>query len=323
MPIFILEGDDLSNSKLILAKESNLECESHLEKWLENSPWALVQDELILWIDRQPSARDEEGTIYPDLLGVNAEGNLIVVEFKRGRTPRDVVAQLLEYAALADELSEEEIKEKAAAYFETRNEFKGKQFDDVFKDVFDLSDTEELPPLNRNLHLYIVAEHISPRITNVCRFLRTSQGMDINCIDVSKFETETGETLISMEAKVGDENVVSSKTQKHSVSQISRWSGDKGARDVVRDAVREITQDNTDVEFTCPEVTSIIHKTYPNFNRNTVSGQIAQDCVNKPKRLSNYPHAKHDFYWMVSPKIYRLYDPERDKIEDSADSIQD
>ena len=318
MPIF-----RLNDSELIIAQETDLELESHLEDWIENSPWALVQDELILWIDRQPSARDEEGTIYPDLLGVNAEGNLVVVEFKRGRTPRDVVAQLLEYAAFANELSEEEIKEKAAAYFETRNEFKGKQFDDVFKDVFDLSDTEELPPLNRNLHLYIVAEHISPRITNVCRFLRTSHGMDIKCINISKFETEAGEKLISMEAKVGNENVDSSKTQKHRVSQSSRWSGDKGASDVVQDAVREITQDNTDVEFTCPEVTSIIHKTYPNFNRNTVSGQIAQECVNNPGRHRNWPHAKHDYYWKVSRGKYRLYDPEKDKIEDSADAIQD
>jgi hypothetical protein len=32
-----------------------------------------------------------------DLLGNNAEGNLTIVEFKRDRTPRDIVAQALGY----------------------------------------------------------------------------------------------------------------------------------------------------------------------------------------------------------------------------------
>ena len=69
MPIFRLEDDTL-----FIAQETNLELESHLEDWLENSPVALIQDELILWIGRQTSAADEAGTIFPDLLGVDAEG---------------------------------------------------------------------------------------------------------------------------------------------------------------------------------------------------------------------------------------------------------
>ena len=113
MPIFRLEED-----KLIIAQETNVELEEHLEIWLENSPWAVIQDELVLWIDRQPSAQDEEGTIFPDLLGVDSEGNLVIVEFKRGKTPRSVVAQLLEYAAWANGLSAEQIHEIADAYFE-------------------------------------------------------------------------------------------------------------------------------------------------------------------------------------------------------------
>ena len=39
-----------------------------------------------------------------DLLGVDREGNVVVVELKRDRTPRDVVAQALEYAAFAAKL---------------------------------------------------------------------------------------------------------------------------------------------------------------------------------------------------------------------------
>lgn len=127
MPIFRLEGDDISNSRLVIAQETNLELESHLEDWLENSPWALAQ-EPILWIGRQTSASVENSTIFPDLLGLDANGNLVIAELKRDKAPREVVTQLLEYAAWANELLEEQIQEITIDYFEKRNKLKGLDF---------------------------------------------------------------------------------------------------------------------------------------------------------------------------------------------------
>ena len=312
MPIFRLEGDDISNAELVIAQETDLELESHLEDWLENSPWALIQDELILWIDRQPSARDEEGTVFPDLLGVDAKGNLVIVELKRDQAPREVVAQLLEYAAWANELSDKQIQQIAEDYFETRDEFKGKQFHDIFKDAFEVADTDEVPALNRNLRLYIVAGDIPARVARVCRYLRTSQGMDINCIDVSTFETEAGERLVSMEAKVGDEDVVVSKTQKQRTLQALRWSGDKPVKQVVWEAVQTLMQGDKE-SFAPKEVTTLIIEKYPNFNSSTVNCQIISDCVNHTSR--HHYSGGSDRYWWVSKGKYRLYDPEKDKME--------
>ena len=108
MAIFRLNVEDgnLHNAELVIAKETDIELESHLESWLENSPWALVEGEPIFWIGRQTSANVEESTIFPDLLGLDSEGNLVIVELKRGKAPRDVVAQLLEYAEWAEKLAE-------------------------------------------------------------------------------------------------------------------------------------------------------------------------------------------------------------------------
>ncbi|MDD9973577.1 MAG: hypothetical protein OXU27_06195 [Candidatus Poribacteria bacterium] len=308
MPIFRLESDEL-----IIAQETDLELETHLETWLENSPQALAQ-EFFLWIGRQPSAADEEGVIFPDLLGVDSEGNLIIVELKRERAPRDVMAQLLEYAVWASELSEAQIHQIAETYFATRDEFKGKVFHDTFRDKFDIPEIDELPVLNRGLRLFIVAEEVPTRVARVCRFLRTSHGMDITCIDVSTFQTEAGEKLISMETKVGDEDVITSKAQKQSNSQTSRWSGDKPIKQVVWEGVEDFIDGDVGIEFTIAEVKKVILKKYPDFKPRNVGAEIAADCVNHSSR-HHYPGGI-DRYWQIERGRYRLYDPEKDKIEE-------
>ena len=315
MPLFKLEksdGDDMSKGKLVIAQETNLELEKHLEDWLENSPNALVENESILWIGRQTSAKDEDGTIYSDLFGVDFQGNLVIVELKKGRTPRDIIAQMLDYAAWTVGLSESQVREIAEVYFETRGVFEGKTFDDAFREVFDIPETDKLPRLNEGLRLFIVAEEIPPRVARVCRFLRTSHGMDISCIDVSTFETESGEVLVSTETAVGDEDFAAPKAQQQHTAPPTKWSDDKPVRQVVWDAVQELTQGKTDIEFTVKDITAIILKEDPNFKEKTVNWRITEGCVNGPYHHSS---TRYDRYWRVGRGKYRLYDPERDKME--------
>lgn len=312
MSLFRLEGDG-ADARLVIARETDIELESQLENWLENSPWALGQDELILWINRQTSASGDDGTIRPDLLGVDYEGNLVIAELKRGRTPREVIAQLLEYAAWADKLPEEKVEQIAENYFQTRAEFEGRNFHDVFNDTFD---TDEVPPLNRRLRLFVVAERIPSRILAVCKFLRDSHGMDINCIVVAAFQTESADVLVTTEAKVGGENFVVSKTLRQNPSQIlqpeegsncpvptsDRWSGEKTVKEVVLEAAQELTGKNTSTEFTTPEIVTLIRREHPNFKRPTVSAQLSMGVSNK-------------YYARVEHGKYRLYDPDRDEAQ--------
>lgn len=178
--------------KLIAERDGNtepFECEGDLEDWLENNPRALIPGENILWIGRQVPFIIGGSTIYPDLLGIDVAGNLIIVELKKDQVPREVMAQILEYAAYANELSEKQIREIAQTYFDTRPEFTGKTFPDVFISEFDLPDKTYVPRLNTFLRLFIVAKEISPRVKRVCRFLQTSScrySMDVTCISVSK-----------------------------------------------------------------------------------------------------------------------------------------
>ncbi len=313
MAIFRLnvEDDNLHNAELVIAKETDIELESYLESWLENSPWALVEGEPILWIGRQTSANVEESTIFPDLLGVDSEGNLVIVELKRGKAPRDVVAQLLEYAEWAEKLAEEQIREIAEDYFRTLK--KETTLQDAFSNTFDSEMFEnEMPALNRRLRLFVVAKEMPGMVSHVCRFLRTSHGMDINCIAVSTFQTESGEKLVNTEAKVGQEDVVAPKSARQNASQIMRWSGEP-VREVVFKAVQELTGGDINVEFTPKEISTIILKKYSDFKTRTVRRQLIAGCPN----LTSHRHhsGNYKFYWSVRRGIYRLYNPESDKVE--------
>lgn len=298
----------MSNAELVIARATTLEVEKHLESWLENSPWALAQDEPILWIGRQTRATAEEGTIFPDLIGVDSEGSLVIVELKKDRTPREVVAQLLEYATWADELSEEQIHHIAEEYFQNRGVFSGKTFHEAFREMFE---EDEVPTLNRRLRLFVMAEEISPRVSSVCRFLRTAYGMDISCKAVSIFQTGPGEMLVNIETKVGDENIVAPKARSQPSSQNSRWSGEKGAREVVLEAVQELTGGDATVKFTPKEVFEHILKKHSSFKHTTTVAQITAACPNHP---SNRHHSgNHKLYWRVGKGTYRLHDPETDE----------
>ena len=264
MPIFRLEDTTLDR-----AQRTNIEREEDLEDWFENSPWALVQDKPPLWIGRQTSARTEGRTIFPDLLGVNSDGSLVVVEFKRGRTPREVVAQLLEYAAWAHELSKEEIREQAEIYFDTRHGFQEKTFDEVFCDEFE---TSEVPSLNERLRLFIVVEEVPAAVFSVCQFLRTLYRIDVSCIRVSMFRTESGEIIVSVETILGDEGVVDRiPPPEPDPPPISNGST---VREVVWKAILELTEGSPDVEFITREVIDMLSIEHSDFNVNTIRGRI-------------------------------------------------
>ena len=73
-----------------------LPSEAQLEEFLERDPSLLGQKLLIIGRQLQTSHGK-----FIDLLGIDDEGRLHVLELKRDRTPRDAVAQTLDYGSWA------------------------------------------------------------------------------------------------------------------------------------------------------------------------------------------------------------------------------
>src|SRR5262245_35047788 len=79
--------------------------ESRLGEVIDADPGLLGHP--LLLIGRQiPTAYGK----FVDLLGMDAEGGLHVLELKRDRTPREVVAQALDYGSWVQDLTNEQIR---------------------------------------------------------------------------------------------------------------------------------------------------------------------------------------------------------------------
>jgi hypothetical protein len=295
MPIFHLSSpDEFSPSgELIEALPASLPQEANLESWLENSPWAITQEPLLI-IGRQASAQAESDRLFPDLLAVDKDGNLVIIELKKGRTPREVVAQLLEYAAWAKELSNEDVVELGIRYLNQVSSFA--EFQQLFLETFEL---EEFPNLNLNLRLFIAAEEIDKRVARSCRFLRTCHGADISCIQFRVYRTKTGNILVGSEYIVGKEDPAGKASHMQ-----HRWSGDLPVKQVVWEAAQTVASKKG--IFAPKDVAAEVIARFPEFNKSTVGCQIISDCVNHTSR-HHYPGGD-DRYWWVEKGKYQLYD---------------
>jgi hypothetical protein len=83
------DNEELESGIMERAVSENIDYEKDFENWLENSPSVLLDDDegsTVLWIGRQVTATVGDIGKYPDLLGIDANGDL-VVELKKGKTP--------------------------------------------------------------------------------------------------------------------------------------------------------------------------------------------------------------------------------------------
>ncbi len=215
--------------------------EKDLEDWLEANPEVLTDGEPILVIGRQVTT--ETGGAL-DLLGLDAEGAVLVAELKRAPTPRDIVAQALEYAAWVDTLDGESLRQLAAEHLSRKGLI---SFDEAWQQSFGgvvesnaaqqsaiLADYE----LNKHQRIVVVIEGANERIESVIRYLR-ARGVDISLIEYSYYKTDGGEEILDFERRVGQEGVASVPERRPRYTEealVESWSEDaKEAYQVFRE----------------------------------------------------------------------------------------
>lgn len=170
--------------------------ESILEEWLESNPDGILEDGRILIIGRQ--VRTDTGG-FIDLLGVDREGNAVVVELKRDRTPRDVVAQALEYAAFAARLDVDALEGIVHSYHDDDSA----SLAEHHRQHFGLDESEAVA-FNKDQRIVIIGQRVTPEIRQTASFLG-AKGIHVTCVEFTFFQATGGRRLLSQEIVVGRE----------------------------------------------------------------------------------------------------------------------
>ena len=131
MPTAIRIWEVTADGSLNSIPNTQISLEEQLESWLEQDISIISSDYMV--IGRQVTT-DFGGVI--DLLCLDSNGDIVIVELKRGRTPREVTAQALDYASWVKDLSHQRISEIANSYLS-----ENKSLEIKFQEMFG----EELP----------------------------------------------------------------------------------------------------------------------------------------------------------------------------------
>jgi hypothetical protein len=161
--------------------ESSLGKEELLEQMIAADP-SILSDRWLL-IGRQ--VQTTHGG-FVDLLALNADAQLIVIELKRERTPREVVAQALDYASWAKKLSPDQL---AAIYDRFSN---GGALGEAFWLRFNTELDEE--QLNGSHQVVIVASILDPSTERIVNYLN-EMDVPINVIFFQIFQDDATQYL--------------------------------------------------------------------------------------------------------------------------------
>lgn len=250
MPIYKKEP---SGKFVPFEKTPFVDLEKVLEDWIESNPHLLLEGEDLVVIARQP--RTAFGK-YLDLLAIDETGATVVVELKRGETPRDVVAQALEYASWVDGLSVEHLDDMTRDYSGARSGT-SRGIEDVYREAFEDAEEDDLAEegvqpgssriaFNHRQRIVIVAEHISDEVEQTLRYLRARMGADVYGIEFS-VHSAGGDTLVSTTMVVGRESSTAPRAPGRAKQETDEDTLGRVKSDFLRNALPRIERWPSDI----------------------------------------------------------------------------
>ena len=189
---------------------TKLNNESRLEELIVEDPNMLGRELLVIG----QQVHTESGNRL-DILGIDVEGDLHIIELKRDRTPRDVVAQALDYASWVRDLGYEDI----VSIFESFDE--GNEFEEAFVEKFGSARPEGeagVPEdINQSHTLTIVASELDAATERIIEYLSDEYAVPVNAVRFNYYENDGREY-------VGRTWLIDPKETTESPSKRENWN---------------------------------------------------------------------------------------------------
>jgi len=181
-----------NDDKLTEVGRSKLDLEARIQTWVAAD--ISVLDPKLLVIGKEVETAFGK---FIDLLCMDCDGNLVIVELKRDKTPREVVAQALDYGSWVKNLEAEKIREIAANYFKgCGTKETGADLESAFRIKFK-TEFSELEIVNEHHAIRIVATEIDDSTERIIRYLSESYGVDINALRFQFFQAADGHQMLA------------------------------------------------------------------------------------------------------------------------------
>lgn len=171
----------VEDSSLREMASCTLDYEKRLHEWIKKDISILGSNLLLLGSKVKLNGAEEL-----DLLAIDNEGDLVVIELKKNKTPRDVVAQVLDYASSVAALGEDELDvvvQKQHGESANLQELMEKRFG-IYADI----------EINLRQKIIIVASAIDSSVQRVVKYL-AKNGLDINVMFFSFYRERDMEFL--------------------------------------------------------------------------------------------------------------------------------
>ena len=170
-----------------------------------------------------------------DLLAIDRSGDLVVIELKRDRLPREVLAQAIDYAADVATWPLEKVGEVCAKYT-------GESLEDFFSSAFPDVDPESVT-INEQQRIVLVGFTAETSLERMIEWLSDNYGVSINAVLLKYVRTSDGAELLTRTAVISEElEQERSRARKFTIAR----SDDPGAHEpeALRQLLREYLSQN-------------------------------------------------------------------------------
>lgn len=194
--LFTVSGSTATVAQVVTLADVGLRERHDLQEWVLAYPAILGDDILIVTLEFD---RWWSPTVSPadrlDVLGLGADGRLVVAELKRDKAPDTVEMQAIKYAAMASRFTQESLAEQYARFL-NRDKHEPPTSEDAALERLVAHAGELDPEVLRRPRIAIVAGEFPPVLTATTVWL-TEMGLDVTLVRVQAFRTEH-ETLVTV-----------------------------------------------------------------------------------------------------------------------------
>jgi hypothetical protein len=200
-----------------------------LEQWIKSNPLILGEDIEIIGEQVQTSS----GPM--DFLGIDTNGNTVIVELKRNKLPREALAQAIDYASDVAGWDNDRFKEICLS-------FTNQTLEDYLQEKFEGVAIEDLA-INQAQRLLLVGFSIEESLARMIEWLSDVYSVGINVIMLNYAKTTQGDEVLSRMVMIPEEIEKQKANKKKFIIDMSNEPGTY-EKDILETKLKEYLSKN-------------------------------------------------------------------------------